>query len=84
MRSTPPHEWVRAWTPALPGISEVFHARFIRHAYPRHTHEDWTVFIVDDGAVRYDLDRRARGVGPALVTVLPPHVVHDGRPNWVR
>jgi AraC-like DNA-binding protein len=58
----------------------VFHARFIRHAYPRHTHEDWTVFIVDDGAIRYDLDAKARGVGTARVTVLPPHVVHDGRP----
>ena len=80
MASTEPREWVRAWKPAVPGISEVFHARFVRHAYPRHTHDDWTVFIVDDGAVRYDLDRRARGVGPALVTVLPPHVVHDGRP----
>ena len=80
MPSTPPREWVRAWKPALPGISEVFHARFVRHAYPRHTHEDWTVFIVDEGAIRYDLDRRARGVGPALVTVLPPQVVHDGRP----
>ena len=80
MASTEPREWVRAWKPAVPGISEVFHARFVRHAYPRHTHDDWTVFIVDDGAVRYDLDGRARGVGPALVTVLPPHVVHDGRP----
>jgi AraC-like DNA-binding protein len=78
--STEPREWVRAWKPAVPGISEVFHARFVRHAYPRHTHDDWTVFIVDDGAVRYDLDKRARGVGTAVVTVLPPHVVHDGRP----
>ena len=64
----------------MPGISEVFHARFVRHAYPKHTHEDWTVLIVDDGGVRYDLERRSRGVGPALVTVLPPQVVHDGRP----
>jgi AraC-like DNA-binding protein len=77
--STEPREWVRAWKPAVPGISEVFHARFVRHAYPKHTHDDWTVFIVDDGAVRYDLDKRARGVGPAVITVLPPHVVHDGR-----
>jgi AraC-like DNA-binding protein len=58
----------------------VFHARFVRHVYPRHTHDDWTVFIVDDGGIRYDLDKRPRGVGPAVVTVLPPHVVHDGRP----
>jgi AraC-like DNA-binding protein len=78
--STLPREWVRAWKPGLPGISEVFHARFVRHAYPRHTHEDWTVFVVDQGGIRYDLGDRPRGVGPAIVTVLPPHVVHDGRP----
>lgn len=75
-----PHEWVRAWKPSIPGVNEVFHARFVDHAYPRHTHDDWTVFIVDDGAIRYDLDTRSRGVGPSLVTLLPPGVVHDGRP----
>jgi AraC-like DNA-binding protein len=78
--TAPPREWVRAWKPEVPGISEVFHARFVDHVYPRHTHEDWTVFVVDDGGIRYELDARARGVGTSLVTVLPPHVVHDGRP----
>jgi len=78
--TAPPREWVRAWKPEVPGISEVFHARFVGHAYPRHTHEDWTVFIVDDGGIVYDLDTYARGVGTSLVTVLPPYVVHDGRP----
>jgi AraC-like DNA-binding protein len=75
-----PREWVRAWKPEVPGISEVFHARFVEHAYPPHTHDDWTVFIVDDGGINYDLDRHARCVGTSLVTILPPHVVHDGRP----
>lgn len=41
-------EWVRAWKPAVPGIHEVFHARFVDHAYPPHTHDAWTVFIVDE------------------------------------
>lgn len=75
-----PRDWVRAWRPAVAGISEVFHARFVEHRYPRHAHQDWTLFIVDDGAIRYGLDTRARGVGRGRVTVLPPHVVHDGRP----
>ena len=48
----PEREWVHAWKPEVPGISEVFHARFVQHAYPKHTHDDWTVFIVDDGAIR--------------------------------
>jgi AraC-like DNA-binding protein len=70
---------VRAWRPAVPGIAEVFHARFTSHAYPPHTHDTWTVLIVDEGAVRYDLDRVERGAATSMVTVLPPHVPHDGR-----
>ena len=71
---------MRAWKPSVPGIREVLHARFTDHAYPPHTHDAWTLLIVDDGAVRYDLDRRARGAESSMVSVLPPHVVHDGRP----
>ncbi|QGN31654.1 AraC family transcriptional regulator [Microlunatus sp. Gsoil 973] len=70
---------VRAWRPAVPGVSEVFHARFTDHAYPAHTHQDWTVLIIDDGAVRYDLDRREHGALSSMITLLPPQVAHDGR-----
>jgi AraC-like DNA-binding protein len=75
-----PAQWVRAWKPQVPGIHEVFHARFVDHAYPAHTHDTWTVFTVDEGSIAYDLERRHRGVAGAKVTLLPPHVVHDGRP----
>jgi len=75
----PPGEWVRAWKPEVPGIHEVFHARFLDHAYPPHTHDTWTVFVVDDGAIRYDLETKHRGAAGARVTILPPYVVHDGR-----
>jgi len=71
---------VRAWKPTVPGIREVLHARFGEHAYPPHTHDAWTLFVVDDGAVRYDLDRRERSAVPSAVSVLPPWVTHDGRP----
>ena len=36
---------------------------------------------MDDGAVRYDLGRHARGAERSTVSLLPPHVVHDGRPG---
>jgi AraC-like DNA-binding protein len=61
------------------GVHEVFHARFVDYAYPPHVHDAWTVFIVDDGWIRYDLEARPRGAGGDRVTILPPHVVHDGR-----
>lgn len=72
---------VRAWKPTIAGIREVLHARFSEHAYPLHTHDTWTLFIVDDGAIRYDLDRHERGAEPTMVSILPPYVVHDGRPG---
>ena len=72
-------EWVRAWHPDVPGIAEVFHASFVEHAYPLHTHDTWTLLVVDDGMIRYDLDRCAHGTTAAQVTLLPPHVPHDGR-----
>jgi AraC-like DNA-binding protein len=61
------------------GIDEVFHARFVDHAYPPHTHATWTLLVVDDGAVRYDLDRAEHGAVGSAVTLLPPGVAHDGR-----
>jgi AraC-like DNA-binding protein len=70
---------IRAWKPPIAGVREVFHASFTTHAYPPHTHDVWTVFIVDEGAIRYDLAGSDHAAGQARVTVLPPHVVHDGR-----
>jgi AraC-like DNA-binding protein len=72
-------EWVRAWKPVVAGVHEVFHARFVDYAYPPHVHDAWTVLLVDDGWIRYDLEARARGAGGERVTILPPNVVHDGR-----
>jgi AraC-like DNA-binding protein len=63
----------------VPGIVEVFHARFTDHAYPEHAHDTWTLLVVDEGAIRYDLDRHEHGALRPAVTLLPPHVAHTGR-----
>jgi AraC-like DNA-binding protein len=78
-RPAPGLEWVRAWKPVVAGVHEVFHARFVDYAYPPHVHDAWTVFVVDDGWIRYDLEARHRGAGGERVFILPPNVVHDGR-----
>ncbi len=70
---------ITAWRPAVRGIHEVFHAHFTSHAYPSHTHDAWTLLIVDDGMVRYGLDRHEHGALRSQVTLLPPGVPHDGR-----
>ncbi|MEU3952844.1 AraC family transcriptional regulator [Streptomyces achromogenes] len=71
---------VTAWRPGVPGVTEVFHARFTEYAYPMHVHDAWTLLIVDDGAVRYDLDRHRHGTPHDTVSLLPPHVPHNGSP----
>lgn len=63
----------------MPGLAEVLHGSFPSHAYPAHTHDTWTVLLVDEGTVRYDLGRHERATARARVTVLPPYVAHDGR-----
>ena len=70
---------VRAWRPRVPGVVEVFHAHMTSHVYPMHTHEAWTLLIVDDGMIRYDLDRHEHGAMDRVVTLLPPQVPHNGR-----
>ncbi|MCI3272089.1 helix-turn-helix transcriptional regulator [Streptomyces cylindrosporus] len=75
-----PQQEVSAWRPRIPGVVEVFHAHFTEYAYPMHVHEAWTLLIVDDGAVRYDLDRHEHGTPHDTVTLLPPHIPHNGSP----
>jgi AraC-like DNA-binding protein len=46
-----------------------------------HTHDAWTLLIVDAGLIGYDVDRhRDRADAGVGVTLLPPHVTHDGHP----
>jgi AraC-like DNA-binding protein len=71
---------IRAWHPPVDGVREVLHARFADHAYPPHVHDTWTLFLVDEGAIRYDLDGADHSALPSMVSILPPHVAHDGRP----
>jgi AraC-like DNA-binding protein len=61
-------------------VSEVFHARIVDYGYPKHMHDTWTVLIVDDGAISYDLDKRHCGAFGQTVAILPPGVAHDGKP----
>ncbi|NHD16743.1 MULTISPECIES: AraC family transcriptional regulator [unclassified Actinopolyspora] len=71
---------VAAWRPPVGGIAEVYHAHLVEHSYPMHAHDSWTLLLVDDGTVRYDLHRHEHGALGSLVTLLPPHVPHNGTP----
>ncbi|WP_147917001.1 AraC family transcriptional regulator [Ruania zhangjianzhongii] len=70
---------VNAWHPDVPLVQEVLHATFRRHSYPTHTHDSWTVLLIDEGAVAYRLDGAERHAEPSQLTLLPPGVPHDGQ-----
>ncbi|ERK69781.1 AraC-like ligand binding domain protein, partial [Leifsonia aquatica ATCC 14665] len=71
-------ESVRAWHPAVPDVREVLHATF-DHAYPAHTHDAWTVLLIDSGVVAFELGREAHRAAPGSIALLPPGVAHDGQ-----
>jgi AraC-like DNA-binding protein len=75
----PEQDRVRAWRPDVPGVQEVLHAEFHAHAYPVHTHAEWTLLLIDAGEVAYRLDGRELRAPAATLTILPPGVPHDGR-----
>lgn len=72
-------EAMRAWRPQLAGVHEVLHAAFVEHAYPPHTHDEWTLLLLDAGEVAYALDGAPRRAPAGTVSLLPPDVAHDGR-----
>lgn len=74
-----PSTSVTAWRPAVPGVDEVLHGSFVDHAYPLHSHDTWTLLVVDAGTVHYDVGRAGHETSPTSVTLLPPDVPHDGR-----
>jgi AraC-like DNA-binding protein len=71
---------VRAWRPQVAGVAEVFHAEWRNHRYPAHTHDTWTLLLVDDGLIGYHLEHEGHAATRTGVTLLPPHVAHDGGP----
>lgn len=80
MAAIRPRSTVSAWHPSVPGIAEVFHARFTEHAYPAHVHDTWALMILDGGRVDFALGGERHGLGVSdVVVLLPPGVSHDGR-----
>ncbi len=65
--------------PEVGGVTEVLHASLTAHRYPRHCHDTWTVLLIDDGAVAYELGGRSKHATTASLTVLPPFVAHVGQ-----
>jgi AraC-like DNA-binding protein len=73
-------ETSHAWTvPELGGL-EVMHASFVRHRFAKHSHETFTVVLIDDGASRFWYRGAEHIIGAGMVALLNPDEAHTGSP----
>jgi AraC-like DNA-binding protein len=78
--SEPVKETSHAWTvPELGGL-EVMHASFVRHQFAKHSHEAFTVVLIDDGASRFWYRGAEHVIGAGMVALLNPDEAHTGSP----
>lgn len=75
-----PQEWSHYYHPDhLPGI-EVLHARFVRHRYPRHSHNYAVVALVERGAASFWYRGTQHTAAAGQVFVIDAGEAHTGDP----
>ncbi|MFF1924315.1 AraC family transcriptional regulator [Streptomyces sp. NPDC058221] len=72
-------EWARYWQYAeLPGL-DLLRARYVRHAFPRHSHEGYVFGAVTQGLEDVALPGETVHAGPGSVVMINPEVPHTAR-----
>src|ERR1700734_1807360 len=69
-------EWARFFPAKGTSRPDVLHARFVRHAYSRHTHDEYVVGIIEAGVQHLDLQGGVH-YSPRGSSVLKP-LAHQG------
>jgi AraC-like DNA-binding protein len=63
--------------PTQPGV-DLLSARFVTHRFSRHTHETYTLALIESGVEEFEHDRSLLRAAPGQVALLDPEVVHSG------
>ncbi|MFE9727575.1 AraC family transcriptional regulator [Streptomyces sp. NPDC005794] len=72
-------EWARHWQYAeLPDL-DLLRARYVRHAFPRHSHEGFVLATVTSGVEHIGLPGSTVHAGPGTVVMINPGVPHTAR-----
>lgn len=72
-------EWARHWRYAgLPGL-DLLRARYVRHAFPRHSHEGFVLGAVSGGIEEVGLPEGTIRAGHGSVVMINPEVPHTAR-----
>lgn len=69
-------EWARHWQhEQLPGV-DLLRARYVRHTFPRHSHEGFTLGAVTGGVENVHVPEGLVRAGPGTVVMINPEVPH--------
>ncbi|WP_328719053.1 AraC family transcriptional regulator [Streptomyces sp. NBC_00247] len=72
-------EWARHWQyAALPGL-DLLRAHYVRHTFPRHSHEGYVLGAVNRGMEDVGLPGGTLHAGPGTVVMINPEVPHTAR-----
>ncbi|MFI5664370.1 AraC family ligand binding domain-containing protein [Streptomyces sp. NPDC051684] len=72
-------EWARHWRyERLPGL-DLLRARYVRHTFPRHSHDGFVIGAVTRGVEAIGLPDDTLHAGPGTVVMLNPEVAHTAR-----
>ncbi|MFD3541965.1 AraC family ligand binding domain-containing protein [Streptomyces sp. NPDC058662] len=73
-------EWARHWRHAeLPGL-DLLRARYVRHTFPRHTHDGYVIAAVTRGVEEIGMPGgTVLRAGPGSVVLINPEVPHSAR-----
>src|SRR5450755_4222696 len=72
-------EVARYWRhAAVPGV-DLLRARFVTHRYGRHSHETYTLGLIEAGVEEFDYGGSLLRAGRGAVALLNPEVVHTGQ-----
>lgn len=78
-RSASTSEWARHWRyERLPGL-DLLRARYVRHTFPRHSHDGFVIGAVTRGVEAIGLPDGTLNAGPGTVVMLNPEVAHTAK-----
>jgi AraC-like DNA-binding protein len=76
---TAPREVARYWRHAAVEGVDLLRARYVTHRYGRHSHETYTLGLIEAGIEEFDYGGSLLRAGAGAVALLDPDVVHTGQ-----
>jgi AraC-like DNA-binding protein len=74
---TPPQEWSRIWHNTQLDV-QLLQASYIRHAYPRHSHDYYVICLIERGRQSFTHQGTKYFTPPGGVILINPGAVHTG------